>query len=283
MPNVVSNFINLFHLEKNEQIMISYRKLFPYFLLLFTISYISTGCSAVGVVIVATIKKKIETDTSQSQKLADEPKKVWLRLSCKNLHVTDVHGMEHIKMHERKSWGFYGYSTINHDYALKKISGDKVVVDHVTGLMWHQSGSNDSMNLEDAKHWIELLNISCYAGYSDWMLPTVEVATSLLESSKMHDDNEYIDPIFDGTQGRIWTGDSYYRLATTWRVDFFRGLVEWNDNSFAHYVRPVRLLNHKDLKNTQRYSHHCPESFMDGVQVLEKVDDKPTIVAQNGG
>jgi integrase len=38
----------------------------------------------------------------------------------------------------------------------------------------------------------------------------------------------------------------------------------------------ARLLNHVDLKNTQRYSHHCPESLMDGVQVLEKFDFKLT-------
>ena len=34
----------------------------------------------------------------------------------------------------------------------------------------------------------------------------------------------------------------------------------------------ARLLNHKNLKNTQRYSHHCQESLMDGIQVLEKSD-----------
>jgi len=45
----------------------------------------------------------------------------------------------------------------------------------------------------------------------------------------------------------------------------------------------AKLLNHKDLKNTQRYSHHCPESLMDGVQVLEKFDYNLTTMAQNGG
>ena len=45
----------------------------------------------------------------------------------------------------------------------------------------------------------------------------------------------------------------------------------------------AKLLNHKDLKNTQRYSHHCPESLMVGVQILEKFDYNPTTIAQNGG
>ncbi len=30
-----------------------------------------------------------------------------------------------------------------------------------------------------------------------------------------------------------------------------------------------KLLGHKDIKTTQRYSHHCPESLRDGVEMLE--------------
>ena len=33
----------------------------------------------------------------------------------------------------------------------------------------------------------------------------------------------------------------------------------------------AKLLGHKDIKMTQRYSHHCPESLRDGVEVLDKV------------
>ena len=41
--------------------------------------------------------------------------------------------------------GFSGHSTINHDYNLKTVGGDKVVVDNATGLMWHQGGSDDEL------------------------------------------------------------------------------------------------------------------------------------------
>ena len=30
-----------------------------------------------------------------------------------------------------------------------------------------------------------------------------------------------------------------------------------------------KLLGHKDIRMTQRYSHHSPESLRDGIQVLE--------------
>ena len=33
----------------------------------------------------------------------------------------------------------------------------------------------------------------------------------------------------------------------------------------------VKLLGHKDIKMTQRYSHHCPESLRDGVEVLDRI------------
>ncbi len=30
-----------------------------------------------------------------------------------------------------------------------------------------------------------------------------------------------------------------------------------------------KLLGHQDIRITQRYSHHCPDSLRDGVQILE--------------
>jgi integrase len=33
----------------------------------------------------------------------------------------------------------------------------------------------------------------------------------------------------------------------------------------------AKLLGHKDIKMTQRYSHHYPESLRDGVEVLDRI------------
>ncbi|MDN3510116.1 MAG: site-specific integrase [Candidatus Jettenia sp.] len=30
-----------------------------------------------------------------------------------------------------------------------------------------------------------------------------------------------------------------------------------------------KLLGHQDIRMTQRYSHHCPDSLRDGIQILE--------------
>jgi len=160
-----------------------------------------------------------------------------LRSSYKKLSVSQVQSMVNVSIRQIKDWGFKGHSTINHDYNLKAIGGDKVVVDKATGLMWHQSGSNKYMKWNKAKEWVRSLNSRGYAGHHDWRLPTVEEAASLLESNKRND--LYIDPIFSKKQEWIWTGDRYGSEAA-WDVFFNDGSVDWINFSTIHFVRPVR-------------------------------------------
>jgi hypothetical protein len=163
-----------------------------------------------------------------------------LRSSYKKLSVSQVQSMPNVSIRKKKKWGFYGHSRINHDYNLKTIGGDKVVVDKATGLMWHQSGSDDSMSWGKAKKWVRSLNSRGYAGHHDWRLPTVEEAASLLESSKKNG-KLYIDPIFSNMQRWIWTGDRYGSEAA-WGVSFFFvGCVGWDlIGLIDFFVRPVR-------------------------------------------
>ena len=163
-----------------------------------------------------------------------------LRSSYKTLSVSQVQSMPNVSIREKEEWGFYGHSTINHIYNLKTISGDKVVVDNATGLMWHQNGSNKYMKWNKAKEWVRSLNSRGYAGHQDWRLPTVDEAASLLESNKRND--LYIDPIFSNKQKWIWTGDRFGSEAA-WRVHFHNGSVHWYYLSRVYdyyYVRPVR-------------------------------------------
>jgi hypothetical protein len=158
----------------------------------------------------------------------------------RRLSVSQVQSITNILIRKRKDNGFYGHSTINHSYDLKSINGAKVVIDHATGLMWHQSGSYEYMSWNKAKVWVESLNSMGYAGYHDWRLPTVEEAASLLESSKRN--GLYIDPIFSNKKDWIWTGDKHGSGAA-WIVFFDDGLVFWGYlSTFEIYVRPVRSL-----------------------------------------
>jgi len=162
-----------------------------------------------------------------------------LRARCDNLNVSQVQTMENISIRRKKSWGFYGHSTIQHEYETKLIGDDKVVIDHATGLMWHASGSNEYMKRKEVKKWIRGFNRNSYAGHYDWRVPTVEEAASLLEGSE-RSSGLFIDTAFDKKQRWIWTGDSC-SSGGMWRVYFDDGYVDWGDVSLL-FVRPVRKI-----------------------------------------
>ena len=44
----------------------------------------------------------------------------------------------------------------------------------------------------------------------------------------------------------------------------------------------AKLAGHEDIRMTQRYSHHCPESLRDGVEVLENSDYVLATVKEKG-
>lgn len=169
----------------------------------------------------------------------EKPLRAELRSSYMNLSVSQVQSMPNISIRRKKAWGFYGHSTIQHEYETKIIDDNKVIIDHATGLMWHPSGSAEYMKKKEIKKWIRGLNSKGYAGHYDWRVPTVDEAASLLESSEKNG-NLYIDTVFDIKQRWIWTGDSC-SLGGVWRVYFDDGYVDWGDVSYL-FVRPVRKI-----------------------------------------
>jgi len=172
-----------------------------------------------------------------------EPPLKELRSSYMNLTVLQVQSMSNISIRRKKAWGFYGHSTIQHEYESEIIGDDKVVIDRATGLMWHPSGSYEYMKKKEVKRWIRDLNRKGYAGHNDWRVPTVEEASSLLEASEKNG-NLYIDTVFDKKQRWLWTGDSC-SSGGMWRVYFDDGYVDWGDVSYL-FVRPVRKLRKYD-------------------------------------
>lgn len=127
---------------------------------------------------------------------------------------------------------------LQHQYKVGKRGGKKVVTDHTTNLMWQQSGSPSSMNYADAEKYIRELNDQKFAGFSEWRLPTLEEAMSLMEPERM-ENHLYIDPLFDETQHWIWNADKLDASGVAWNVNFYAGscstyLVD------GYYVRAVR-------------------------------------------
>ncbi len=172
--------------------------------------------------------------------------KINLRPYCKIVTLSEIEEIPGIVIREKKwNQGFIGYSTISHDYEENTIEDDKVVIDHATGLMWHQSGSFKNLSWKRAKKWVIKLNENGYAGFKDWRLPTLEEKVSLLGPEK--NGNQFIDPAFDRTQSSIWTGDSNISNASlsldrAWSVNFNYGSFSRNDIMIERRkVRPVRI------------------------------------------
>jgi len=172
--------------------------------------------------------------------------RVKLRSAYKSLSRSDHDGFQNL-MIGKLGGNQDGGRIIEHNYKLETIDGDKVVIDSVTGLMWHQSGSAGfGISWQKAEEWVDKLNDKGYAGFRNWRLPTLEEAASLLRSSK-DSGGLYIDKIFGSTQKYLWTGD-IYKKQDRWFVDLNQGNITWsskylygfNRNLRANFVRPVR-------------------------------------------
>ena len=137
-----------------------------------------------------------------------------------------------------KKWSNPDGKGIQHQY--EKQHDSEVVFDGATGLYWQQSGSSNHMVYKDAVKYIEQLNREKYAGFTDWRLPTLEEALSLMEATQKHGDL-YLDPVFDKTQYYIWTVDKT-PAGGVWVVNFGGGYCS-NDDGVVYgssYVRAVR-------------------------------------------
>ena len=78
-----------------------------------------------------------------------------------------------------RSHGFFDrrwnkYLSFANQFELKLISNQPIVIDHATGLAWHQSGSALPLVYSEAGQWLEDLNKKGYAGYSNWKPPTAK-------------------------------------------------------------------------------------------------------------
>lgn len=128
-------------------------------------------------------------------------------------------------------------SGAQNEYEERTLEGGKVVIDRATGLMWQQSGSLEYMTYEQAKAYVAQLNRDHFAGFSDWRLPTLEEAMSLMEPKKSGD--LYIDAKFDAKQSWIGTADTF-SAGRAWHVFFVGGFCGHLGVGYGGFVRAVR-------------------------------------------
>ncbi|MGD9948524.1 MAG: DUF1566 domain-containing protein [Desulfobulbus sp.] len=102
------------------------------------------------------------------------------------------------------------------------------VTDTVTGLMW-QRGGLDIMSHRSMRREIVRVNEEKFAGYSDWRLPTMAEALSLLEQEKMAHD-QHLHQCFSGEQPFVFV-DAVRKPGGQWFVDFKQGRAFWSSGT----------------------------------------------------
>jgi hypothetical protein len=127
---------------------------------------------------------------------------------------------------------------LQHQYEVSEQEGAQLVADHATGLIWQRAGSEKELTYEKAKAYVTKLRQQNYGGFSDWRLPTLEEAMSLMEPEKKNDDL-YIAPEFDSTQRWIWTADTP-SAGVAWVAYFGSAFCNPHPVAIHYFVRVVR-------------------------------------------
>jgi hypothetical protein len=182
------------------------------------------------------LKEEKRKREAERQRIFDAMKK--LRSQFKDLSKNDVKSMLRERGFFEKYYNKSG--DFKNHFEVRTIKKGKIVVDFATGLIWHQFGSESYMNMERVKPWLADLNKQDYAGYSDWRLPTLEEAASLLENEESRF-GLFIDDVFASEQRFIWTGDTSGK-GNGWVIDFYSGDVSSQALTTMVYVRPVRTM-----------------------------------------
>ncbi|MBM9613028.1 DUF1566 domain-containing protein [Desulfobulbus rhabdoformis] len=102
------------------------------------------------------------------------------------------------------------------------------VSDQVTGLMWQREGL-DIMSHRSMRREVARVNDEQFAGYSDWRLPTMAEALSLLEQEKLAHD-QYLPRCFSGEQPFVFV-DAVRKPGGQWFVDFKQGRAFWSSGT----------------------------------------------------
>jgi hypothetical protein len=125
---------------------------------------------------------------------------------------------------------------------------NRVVSDVVTGRMWEMFGSNDLLRFKgpaSAEEYIRGLNANQFSGYSDWRLPTLEEAMSLMRPQATQQ-GLHIPACFAPKQVAIYTCDTHtlpYGMGeSVWIAYYTQGDCQEIPAEGRCFVRAVRTI-----------------------------------------
>lgn len=193
----------------------------------------------------AFLREVVEDRVARKEPLQIEPRSEGLRewqlvlraKSSSNLQTEQVKAMLKQRGFSDRNWHKEGKG-IPHLYLPCQRQGEKLVIDYATGLTWQQSGSSNHITFAAAEEYVREMNSRRFAGFSDWRLPTLEEAMSLMEREKKNGEL-FIDSVFDRTQRWIWTGDKSSG-SSCWVAFFYDGNCFKQRVDSNYHVRLVR-------------------------------------------
>ncbi|MBF0230646.1 MAG: protein kinase, partial [Desulfamplus sp.] len=115
-------------------------------------------------------------------------------------------------------------------------TGETIIKDMATNLIWQQSGSRHPMPWHQAQSYIQMLNESRFGGYQHWRMPTINEILSLV--NPLHDDDFCMEPMFSPDQKWLWSSDTRSKKSV-WTVDAQMGFVTCSDFFDYNFIKGV--------------------------------------------
>jgi hypothetical protein len=143
-----------------------------------------------------------------------------------------------------KKWNFFDSEhnvSGKFENSLISSGNPEVIIDQRTSLMWQRDGL-DIHSIRTIQRNIKELNKDNFAGFSDWRLPTMEEAMSLMEPEKNVKD-VFLNPCFSKEQPFIFVA-AQRKPGGYWFVDYKQGRAFWSSGTIpGGFGRLVRTLS----------------------------------------
>jgi hypothetical protein len=142
-----------------------------------------------------------------------------------------------------RKWNFFDSEynqSGNFENSFVASGNPEIIIDQRTSLMWQRDGL-DINSIRTIQKQIEELNKQKFGGFSDWRLPSMEEAMSLMEPVKNSKD-VFLKPCFSKEQPFIFVA-AQRKPGGYWFVDYKQGRAFWSSGTipggFGRLVRTV--------------------------------------------
>lgn len=132
-------------------------------------------------------------------------------------------------------------------------NGNGTITDSMTGLMWKQcsegqsgndcaTGSAEGFTWQLALQRVQEINISGFAGYTDWRVPNIKELSSLVDHQCSYPSINLAR--FPNTPAMwYWSASATAGLpGNVWYVYFGNGYINWSNNQGGYQLRLVRSI-----------------------------------------